>query len=57
MTPIPVLESVWNSSLPSISSDGPTAGAGIDLVNLAAFAAMHRGHWSGSQPDGRQRKQ
>lgn len=41
MTPVTVLESVWNSSLPSISSDGPTAGAGIDLVNLAAFAALH----------------
>jgi holo-[acyl-carrier protein] synthase len=41
MTPAAVLASVWNASLPSTGSEAATAGAGIDLVNLASFAALH----------------
>ena len=41
MTPVAVLESVWSSSLSAISSELPTAGAGIDLVNLASVTALH----------------
>lgn len=42
MTPVAVLAAVWNASLSSITSATATAGAGIDLVNLAAFASLHR---------------
>lgn len=41
MMPVMVLASAWNASLPPISSEATTAGAGIDLVNLASFAILH----------------
>lgn len=41
MTPVAVVASVWNASLASISSTAATAGAGIDLVDLATFASLH----------------
>lgn len=41
MTPVTVLASAWNASLGAISSDAATAGAGIDLVNMASFAILH----------------
>jgi holo-[acyl-carrier protein] synthase len=40
MTPVAALASVWNESLPSIAAGAATAGAGIDLVNLATFANL-----------------
>lgn len=42
MTPIAVLATVWSASIPSITSAAATAGAGIDLVDLAAFASLYR---------------
>ncbi len=42
MTPVAVLAAAWNASLPLITSAAATAGAGIDLVNLAAFASLYQ---------------
>ncbi len=42
MTPIAALATAWTASIPSVTSVGETAGAGIDLVDLAAFASLHR---------------
>lgn len=41
MTPVAVVASVWNASLGSITSSVSTAGAGIDMVDLATFASLH----------------
>ena len=41
MTPVAVVVSVWNASIASITSTAATAGAGIDLVDLATFASLH----------------
>lgn len=41
MTPIAMVASVWNASLPSLACGAATAGAGIDLVDLASFTSLH----------------
>lgn len=41
MTPVAVVASVWNASLPLLALGAATAGAGIDLVDLASFASLH----------------
>jgi len=40
MTPVAVVTSVWNATLASISPGAATAGAGIDLVDLASFTNL-----------------
>lgn len=42
MTPVAALAIAWNAALPSIASAGVTAGAGIDLVDLATFGSLHQ---------------
>ena len=40
-TPGAAVSSVWDATLATIASGAATAGVGIDLVDLAAFARMH----------------
>lgn len=41
MTPVAAVASAWNASTASITSATATAGAGIDLVEMATFTSLH----------------